>query len=421
MWEIMSDKLPYSELETSDWRSEELGKLRPNLASLSPVFPSEMTILMQETWSTEPERRPSFIQLDDQMISIKSRIPDYKGQVRESRIQVLNLHNITATGSSFGSQIRTYSMASASETHLKQIHPDGTHSSVTTTNPVSPPNYSLFDSRNLSHTIANDLHLDSSDLDEKTCLLPPSSDIIPRLGSEINFDVLSSTTLTNDVEVKTSSRTKQLCLLIILLTCFIIATSVGIWEATKQPDDPDQQCTSIRGKCYNWFEHKCISGYRSGLCSGDENIKCCLPCDITCQNIEASYNDSRCDSIHGICQDDTNYCSREYVSGKCQGPGSRLCCPPDPLDENCTKRDGICQDWTQHICTAGYRSGLCPGQSAIKCCLPCDAACQAAEDTFHDPDCDNIHGICMDNTNYCPTGYLSGKCHGPNTRQCCPP
>jgi len=45
----------------------------------------------------------------------------------------------------------------------------------------------------------------------------------------------------------------------------------------------DEACTALGGKCLDWRYNKCTAGYVAGKCSGDSNMKCCLPCDTTCK------------------------------------------------------------------------------------------------------------------------------------------
>ncbi|XP_077973252.1 uncharacterized protein LOC120338289 isoform X3 [Styela clava] len=352
MWEIMTDKLPYSEPVTSDYHSDDSEEQRPDLSLLPNVFPSEMTSMIRSAWASDPKARPSFRELDEEMLSIKARIPCYKHQVKESRIQTLQLYKSTRAGSDGNTQQQSVSSQSSNMQHPGQ--------SICTTGYAEG-------------------------------------------SQDAGFAGLSPL---------------KLLFVIVLLTCVIIGLSVGIWTSTKPPA-PNYKCTSKSGTCLNWYEHTCVAGYRSGLCSGDSSIQCCLPCDTDCQKTEAGYNDTACDSIHGICKDKSNYCSQQYIKGKCPGPGDRQCCPPNPADKKCTEREGKCINWTDYKCIAGYRSGLCTGDSVIRCCLACDAQCKTAEDAYKDPECDSLKGTCMDKTNYCPTEYLDGKCAGPNTRLCC--
>lgn len=45
-------------------------------------------------------------------------------------------------------------------------------------------------------------------------------------------------------------------------------------------------------------------------------------------------------------------------------------------DEACTSIGGTCQDWRNSKCTAGYETGLCSGDTNIRCCKPCDQTCK---------------------------------------------
>lgn len=114
----------------------------------------------------------------------------------------------------------------------------------------------------------------------------------------------------------------------------------------------DSACTSQGGTCLNWLYYKCTAGYETGLCSGDSNNRCCLPCDSSCklrftvvllniskilkllpihlsgQILENSYadDDKKCTLIGGVCQDNSNKCDYSYQSGQCGGPSDRQCC-----------------------------------------------------------------------------------------------
>nr|XP_039262197.1 ankyrin repeat and protein kinase domain-containing protein 1-like isoform X1 [Styela clava] len=422
MWEIMTDKLPYSEPVTSDYHSDDSDKQRPDLSLLPNVFPSEMTSMIQSAWASDPKARPSFRELDEEMLSIKARIPCYKHQVKESRIQTLQLYKSTRAGSDGNTQHQSVSSQSSNMQHHGQsICTTGyAEGSQGTKSSAKPQHIRSPDTRNLSKRIFNGTtpqRFVGARGDEENSPLLSSSTNTSRHNSDSSFEPRTIRFINNDAGFAGLSPLKLL-FVIVLLTCVIIGLSVGIWTSTKPPA-PNYKCTSKSGTCLNWYEHTCVAGYRSGLCSGDSSIQCCLPCDTDCQKTEAGYNDTACDSIHGICKDKSNYCSQQYIKGKCPGPGDRQCCPPNPADKKCTEREGKCINWTDYKCIAGYRSGLCTGDSVIRCCLACDAQCKAAEDAYKDPGCDSLKGTCMDKTNYCPTEYLDGKCAGPNTRLCC--
>jgi len=65
---------------------------------------------------------------------------------------------------------------------------------------------------------------------------------------------------------------------------------------------------------------------------------------------------------------------------------------------------GLCQN-TATSCSSGYKSGLCPGPSNIKCCPMSTPSCS---------------GQCQDTSLSCGTGYQSGKCPGASNMKCCP-
>jgi len=65
---------------------------------------------------------------------------------------------------------------------------------------------------------------------------------------------------------------------------------------------------------------------------------------------------------------------------------------------------GVCQN-TNTKCSSGYKSGLCPGPSNIKCCPMSTSSCS---------------GQCQDTSLSCGSGYQTGKCPGANNIKCCP-
>jgi hypothetical protein len=67
-------------------------------------------------------------------------------------------------------------------------------------------------------------------------------------------------------------------------------------------------------------------------------------------------------SCNGACQNTAISCSAGYKSGLCLGPANIKCCPMST--PSCS---GSCQD-TSLSCGAGYQTGKCPGPSSVKCC-----------------------------------------------------
>jgi hypothetical protein len=71
----------------------------------------------------------------------------------------------------------------------------------------------------------------------------------------------------------------------------------------------------------------------------------------------------------GVCQDSGTACAGGYKSGLCPGPNAIRCCLP--TFGSCTYggKSGQCQ-LTSAGCSGSYRGGLCPGPNDVKCCLP---------------------------------------------------
>jgi len=65
---------------------------------------------------------------------------------------------------------------------------------------------------------------------------------------------------------------------------------------------------------------------------------------------------------------------------------------------------GLCQN-TKNSCSSGYKTGLCPGPSNIKCCPMSTPSCS---------------GQCQDTSLSCSHGYQTGKCPGSSNMKCCP-
>ena len=72
--------------------------------------------------------------------------------------------------------------------------------------------------------------------------------------------------------------------------------------------------------------HKFLKLQKSGKCSGAANIKCCKPCNNSCQNTEAGYNDRKCKNAGGECKHSSNKCDLGYSGSMCDGPSERQCC-----------------------------------------------------------------------------------------------
>jgi len=75
-------------------------------------------------------------------------------------------------------------------------------------------------------------------------------------------------------------------------------------------------------------------------------------------------------------------------------------------DEACTSIGGTCVDWRNFQCHGGVETGLCSGDSNIRCCLTCDAQCQSDEADYDASGADSVceadnDGHCMPTSNYC--------------------
>jgi hypothetical protein len=90
-----------------------------------------------------------------------------------------------------------------------------------------------------------------------------------------------------------------------------IDTILNLFEDKLFTEAPGFEVQSCNGACQN-SAIKCSAGYKSGLCPGPANIKCCPMSTPSCS---------------GSCQDTSLSCGTGYQSGKCPGPSSVKCCP----------------------------------------------------------------------------------------------
>ncbi|XP_019648044.1 PREDICTED: peptidoglycan-recognition protein SC2-like isoform X2 [Branchiostoma belcheri] len=92
-------------------------------------------------------------------------------------------------------------------------------------------------------------------------------------------------------------------------------------------------------------------------------------------------------------------------------------------DSGCAALGGTCTDYRYTTCKAGYVTNKCAGDTYRRCCLNCDATCQALESSYatYDSSCAASGGTCKVTSNYCSGSYVSGKCGGPSDRKCCVP
>jgi hypothetical protein len=162
-----------------------------------------------------------------------------------------------------------------------------------------------------------------------------------------------------------------------------------------------------QGVCQN-TSTSCDGEYRSNLCNGPSNIKCCLPPEKP-----VDWGTCKKSGKEGICQDTGKTCDGSYASGLCPGPSNVRCCLPKktkPDYGTCTAsgKPGVCQDSGVDSCDGNYVSGLCPGGSTIRCCVSW-GSCTYQGKT----------GTCQSTGKTCGGSYKSGLCPGPSDVKCC--
>jgi hypothetical protein len=156
-------------------------------------------------------------------------------------------------------------------------------------------------------------------------------------------------------------------------------------------------CTGAlcHGQCVDTNTYACSTGFQTGLCAGASNIKCC----------------SGTLSCGGTCADSTTHsCSSGFLTGLCPGDASNQCCLGTVTSRSCSDQGGSCADNTAYTCSSGFLTGLCPGADSNQCCTG----------TLTAKSCSDRGGSCADNTAYtCSTGFLAGLCPGGSSNQCC--
>eukprot|EP00090_Calanus_glacialis_P006361 TRINITY_DN14963_c0_g1_i2.p1 TRINITY_DN14963_c0_g1~~TRINITY_DN14963_c0_g1_i2.p1 ORF type:complete len:243 (-),score=48.51 TRINITY_DN14963_c0_g1_i2:58-786(-) len=87
----------------------------------------------------------------------------------------------------------------------------------------------------------------------------------------------------------------------------------------------------------------------------------------------------------------------------------------------CEEIGGTCLDWRYNVCHGGVETGLCPGDTNVRCCHKCDYGCEHNEAVWsgHDGACTAAGGECKLDSNYCAGSYEGGLCGGPQERKCC--
>eukprot|EP00095_Tigriopus_kingsejongensis_P012403 maker-scaffold755_size101758-snap-gene-0.22 protein:Tk12403 transcript:maker-scaffold755_size101758-snap-gene-0.22-mRNA-1 annotation:"hypothetical protein CAPTEDRAFT_109895" len=74
-------------------------------------------------------------------------------------------------------------------------------------------------------------------------------------------------------------------------TLGLVLASMAVLAGAEAPlGRSDEGCTSQGGQCLAWTEYFCTAGWESGICDGDSNRKCCLPCNQACLDQENEWS-----------------------------------------------------------------------------------------------------------------------------------
>jgi hypothetical protein len=95
-----------------------------------------------------------------------------------------------------------------------------------------------------------------------------------------------------------------------------------------------------------------------------------------------------CKGGKGTCKDlDVSSCTGDTPTGLCPGPTNVKCCMPKAtaagVGEACNGGKGTCKDLDVSSCAGDTPTGLCPGPTNVKCCMPKAPAAGALTRTNH--------------------------------------
>nr|XP_039261602.1 receptor-interacting serine/threonine-protein kinase 2-like [Styela clava] len=307
-WEILTDTLSYEGMNNEQIANHVIiNKLRPGVSLVPQIFPDGMTNIMESSWAQEPSERPTFKELEDEIFSIIKDIPDYKGQVRQSRIQTLARHKLIER-TSYDTQ------SSSQNLSIQERQP---HSSYLNENrrqlnggdlpqrPTSAPNCSA-ETKPMTVVDSNESRnsIDQSTVNESTPLLLSSS-AVPRYVVEKKFMSI-----------------KKVLLVLALFLSFSAIASVGIiiWRIKvmnaphcgnmSAPLHGNVTCSNESDKYNKKCNFVCDEGY--GI-FGKQTIVC----------IGGKWNDRKpvcekaCDPLNPISHGQLNCTNQFFVNSTC--------------------------------------------------------------------------------------------------------
>nr|XP_039260781.1 receptor-interacting serine/threonine-protein kinase 1-like [Styela clava] len=255
-WEILTDKISYEELDNALIAFHVANReLRPDISQVPHVLPEELINMMEASWAQEPSDRPTFEELDDHIQTIINRIPAYKEQVRQSRIQILTLYRSLMERCSFASQSSSQCLSHRGH----QPYSSGLNDRRYPLNegdrprrPISAPNRGSVTKPMTDDPEGNGHSLRDLTNDELAPLLQPSVSV-PRYVLEKKL---------------VSTKKVLLVLALFLSVCAITSVGVVVWKTKENKNSP---CRKLDAP-----EHgnvTCSTG------SDQYNIKCNFVCD----------------------------------------------------------------------------------------------------------------------------------------------
>eukprot|EP00598_Pedospumella_elongata_P014136 CAMPEP_0184992826 /NCGR_PEP_ID=MMETSP1098-20130426/42785_1 /TAXON_ID=89044 /ORGANISM="Spumella elongata, Strain CCAP 955/1" /LENGTH=299 /DNA_ID=CAMNT_0027518533 /DNA_START=33 /DNA_END=932 /DNA_ORIENTATION=- len=76
MWEVLSEEIPYYQLDIAEIRQRVTSGIRPRIPSYG--FTPKLVQLITDCWHQNPEKRPSFPDVVDELLAIEKDLPDTK-------------------------------------------------------------------------------------------------------------------------------------------------------------------------------------------------------------------------------------------------------------------------------------------------------------------------------------------------------
>ena len=148
----------------------------------------------------------------------------------------------------------------------------------------------------------------------------------------------------------------------------------GSWEEDDFGAGARCYSSGQSGTCIDTYRTSCQGTLRAGLCGGDSSVQCCLSWSGSTGSTGSSGAGASCYSSgqRGTCIDtDRTSCRGTLRTGLCAGDNSVRCCLPSSTwsGSGSTTCSGTCYDRDVEYCSgAQSQTGGCNGGGSVACC-----------------------------------------------------